>query len=126
MGTFKCRVFSVVPFYLFLLTFFTCNHSSASEDECKTAFCGMGTCHETWAGFECDCKHGWSKIQLGPFSSPCVPLTANVMYLFHFFLQLLLLLLINRFKSYLMHGAFKTDLLVVFIVERERVRKKGY
>ncbi|XP_057731958.1 uncharacterized protein LOC130947308 [Arachis stenosperma] len=72
MGTFKCRVFSVVPFYLFLLTLFTCNHSSASEDECKTAFCGMGTCHETWAGFECDCKHGWSKIQLGPFSSPCV------------------------------------------------------
>ncbi|RYQ87279.1 hypothetical protein Ahy_B09g094760 isoform F [Arachis hypogaea] len=65
-------VFSVAPFYLFLLTLFTCNHSSTSEDECKTAFCGMGTCHETWAGFECDCKHGWSKIQLGPFSSPCV------------------------------------------------------
>ncbi|RYR40865.1 hypothetical protein Ahy_A09g046612 isoform C [Arachis hypogaea] len=55
---------------------------------------------------------GWEHaMKHGQVSNAIVPLTANVMYLFHFFLQLLLLLLIN---------------LVVFIVERERVRKKGY
>ncbi|MED6161088.1 hypothetical protein PIB30_057485 [Stylosanthes scabra] len=75
MGTFQFRGFSHhVSFYLFMLTLFTCNHSSTSQDICKTTFCGMGTCQQTptFPGYMCDCKKGWSKIELGPITSPCV------------------------------------------------------
>ncbi|MED6183102.1 hypothetical protein PIB30_034942 [Stylosanthes scabra] len=74
MGTFKCRGFGHVSFYLFILTLFTCNHSSTSQDICKTTFCGMGTCEQTSLvpGYICDCKKGWSKIELGLFTSPCI------------------------------------------------------
>ncbi|MED6161089.1 hypothetical protein PIB30_057486 [Stylosanthes scabra] len=75
MGTFKSRGFSLVPFYIFLLTLFTCTHSSTSQDICKRAFCGMGTCEETSTGiqgYKCNCNPGWSTVDLGLFTSACI------------------------------------------------------
>ncbi|XLT07590.1 hypothetical protein HN51_053383 [Arachis hypogaea] len=72
MRTFKCRDLAVV----FLVTLFTCNHSSTSQDIdiCQVIFCGVGTCHQTreFPGYRCDCKRGWSKITLPTISSACI------------------------------------------------------
>ncbi|XP_071901553.1 uncharacterized protein [Coffea arabica] len=41
-----------------------------AEDPCAKASCGQGACVASLLGFDCVCKPGWSKMQLGPIVFP--------------------------------------------------------
>ncbi|XP_052183535.1 uncharacterized protein LOC127795717 [Diospyros lotus] len=62
------------------LTLSTLQRDAAAVDDddvvCENKDCGQGTCFATNTsvlGFDCDCHHGWKKMQLGPLTFPsCV------------------------------------------------------